>query len=271
MIPCVSLVRARRPVHNVPGRGSLASVREDPRRYPPADVPSPNDWPEPDDQGQQSPTGAEVLQLRPAICPAPVSSWSYLDGQLCGLFAVDIAGFNNAERDDDIQLYVHTSLYAMLRTAFDRSDIPWADCGYEDRGDGALVIVPPTLSAVGLVDPIPERLRALVRRHNRVSADAAHIQLRVAAHIGSVHHDGYGFVGHDVTLLCRLLDARPLKRMLAKSGADIAFIASTYLYDNVIRSRPSLVDPEVFQPMPVRVKETRTRAWAYALGASPAA
>jgi hypothetical protein len=197
--------------------------------------------------------------------------WPGLNGQLCGLFAVDIAGFNTADRDDDIQVYVHGALYVMLQTAFDRSGIPWADCAYEDRGDGVLVIVPPTLSAAGLVDPIPERLRALVRRHNRVSCDAARLQLRVAAHIGPVHHDGYGFVGHDVTLLCRLLDARPLKRMLAKSGAEVAFIASMYLYDNVIRSRPSLVDPDVFQPMPVRVKETRTRAWAYALGASPAA
>ena len=268
MIPCASRVRARRPVHNVPGRGSLASVGEDPRRYPLADVPLPNDWPEPDRQGQAS---AKILQLRPDPAATPVDSWSRLDGQLCGLFAVDIAAFNSADRDDDIQLYVHSSLYAMLKIAFDRSGIPWADCAYEDRGDGAVVVVPPTLSAAGLVDPIPERLRALVRRHNRVSADAAHIQLRVAAHIGSVHHDGYGFVGHDVTLLCRLLDARPLKRMLAKSGAEVAYIASGYLFDNVVRSRPSLVDPDVFQPMPVRVKETRTRAWAYALGASPAA
>jgi hypothetical protein len=207
----------------------------------------------------------------PEVMPAPGAFRDSLEGQLCGLFAVDIAGFSSADRDDDIQIYVHTALYAMLRTAFDRSDIPWADCAYEDRGDGVLVIVPPTLSAVGLVDPIPERLRALVRRHNRVSADAARIQLRVAAHIGSVQYDGYGFVGHDVTLLCRLLDARPLKRLLAESGAEVAFIASKYLYDNVIRSRPSLVDPEVFKPMPVRVKETRTRAWAYTLGASPAA
>jgi hypothetical protein len=232
--------------------------------------------------GQPSPGRASLTAIDsstpadPSVPPPDVNHatgrfWPDLDGQLCGLFAVDIAGFNAAERDDDIQMYLHEALYAMLQTAFNRSGIPWADCAYEDRGDGSLVIIPPTLSAAGLVDPIPERLRALVRRHNRVSAEAAHIQLRVAAHIGSVHHDGYGFVGHDVTLLCRLLDARPLKRMLAASGAEVAFITSKYLYDNVIRSRPSLVDPDVFQPMPVRVKETRTRAWAYALGAPPAA
>lgn len=54
--------------------------------------------------------------------------------------------------------------------------------------------------------------------------------------------------------------------MLAESGAEVAFIASNYLYENVIRRCSSLLDPILFQPMPIRVKETRTRAWAYALG-----
>ncbi|HLW78206.1 MAG TPA: hypothetical protein VKU44_01280 [Terriglobia bacterium] len=189
------------------------------------------------------------------------------DGQLCGLFAVDIAGFNGWHRDDDIQMYVHKSLYEMLQAAFDKSDVPWFSCAHEDRGDGALIIVPPMIPVAGLVDPVPERLRGLVRRHNRVSCEAARVQLRVAAHIGPVHNDGHGFVGRDVTLLCRLLDARPLKRMLAESGAEVAFITSAYVYENVIRRRPSLIDPALFQPLSVRVKETRTRAWAYIVGA----
>jgi hypothetical protein len=191
------------------------------------------------------------------------------DGQLCGLFAVDVAGFNGLCRDDDIQIYIHESLYEMLHIAFDRSGVPWFICIHEDRGDGVLVIVPPVVPIAGLVDPIPERLRGLVRRHNRVSCEAARIQLRVAVHIGPVHNDGHGFVGRDVNLLCRLLDARPLKRMLAESGAEVAFITSGYVYENVIRRRPSLVDPAVFQSLAVRVKETRTRAWAYVLGTLP--
>jgi len=191
------------------------------------------------------------------------------DGQLCGLFAVDIAGFNGLRRDDDIQIYVHESLYKMLQVAFDRSDVPWSTCAHEDRGDGVLVIVPPIFRVAGLVDPIPERLRRLVRRHNRVSCEAARIQLRVAAHIGPVHNDGHGFVGRDVNLLFRLLAAGSLKRMLAQSGAEVAFITSGYVYENVIRRRPSLVDPALFRPMSVQVKETRTRAWAYLLGALP--
>jgi hypothetical protein len=189
-----------------------------------------------------------------------------LDGQFCGLFAADIAGFNGSRRDDDIQLYVHKSLYEMLQTAFEKADVPWSGCAHEDRGDGVLVIIPPTIPMSGLVDPIPDRLRGLIRRHNRVSCDAARIQLRVATHIGPVHGDGHGFVGHDINLLCRLLDARALKRMLSESGAEVAYIASSYVYDNLIRRRPSLVDPALFQPLAVRVKETRTRAWAYVLG-----
>lgn len=189
------------------------------------------------------------------------------DGQLCGMFAVDVAGFASSDRDDDIQVYVHKSMYDMLETAFDRAGVPWRVCAHEDRGDGVFIVIPPTISAASLVHPIPDKLLGLVRRHNRVSCDAARIQLRLATHIGPVHHDGHGFVGHDVNLLHRMLEAPALKRMLAESGAEIAFITSSYLYENVVSRRPSLIDPCIFKPVTVRVKETRTRAWAYSVSA----
>ena len=180
----------------------------------------------------------------------------------CSLFAVDIAGFTRPLRDDDIQVYLRKSMYEMLETAFDRSDIPWADCSHEDRGDGVLVVAPPMVPA-GMLVPIPDRLRALIRRHNRVSCDAAHIQLRSALHLGPVHHDGHGFIGADVNLLCRLLDARQLKQRLANSTTEIGLIASDYLYNNVIRRQPSFVHPALFDSVRIQVKETRTRAWVY--------
>src|SRR5580693_3714515 len=102
------------------------------------------------------------------------SSLRVLDGQLCGLFGVDIVGFNGWWRDDDIQMYVHKALYEMLEAAFDRSDVPWSGCVHEDRGDGALVVIPPTIPVAGLVT-VPERLRVLVRRHNHLSCNAARV------------------------------------------------------------------------------------------------
>lgn len=188
-----------------------------------------------------------------------------LDGQLCGLLAVNIVGFNGWQRDDDIQIYIHKSLYEMLQAAFDRSGVPWSRCVHEDRGDGVLVVVPPTIPVAGLV-AVADKLIIPIRRHNRVSCDAARIQLRIAIHIGPVHYDGHGFVGHDVSLLFRLLDARPLRRMLSEAGADVAFAASGYVYENVIRRQPSLADVARFQRLSVRVKETKTCAWAYVLG-----
>lgn len=196
------------------------------------------------------------------------SSHVTLDGRICGLFAVDIVAFNSRQRDDDIQLYVHKSLYEMLQAAFDRSDVPWFSCAREDRGDGVLVVVPPAIPVTGIVT-VPDRLRALVRRHNHVSSDAARVQLRVAMHIGPIHHDGHGFVGHDVSLLFRLLDARALRRMLSESGAEVAFIASDDIYKHVIHRQPSLIDLAQFQRLHVRAKETNTYAWACTPGILP--
>ena len=90
-----------------------------------------------------------------AKTPAPPGG-----GQVCTLFAVDIAGFTGPHRDDDIRLYLHEELYQVLHKAFDGSGIPWADCFCEDRGDGALIVVPPAVPCKGLIDPLPERLRS---------------------------------------------------------------------------------------------------------------
>lgn len=187
------------------------------------------------------------------------------DEQWCCLFGVDIAGFNGSRRDNEIQAYVRKSLYEVMQAAFDRSGVPWDSCIYGDRGDGMLVVVPSTLPVAGLV-AVPDKLRSLIRRHNRLSSEAAGIQLRAAMHAGLIHEDDHGFVGQDVNLLARLLDSRLLKRMLAESRAEVVFIASDYVYRDVIRSHPSLVDPALFKQVKVQVKETRTRAWTYTPG-----
>jgi class 3 adenylate cyclase len=193
--------------------------------------------------------------------PAPPA-----DGQLCTVLAVDIAGFTASHRDDEIRLYLHEELYELLQKAFDGSGIPWARCFREDRGDGALIVVPPEIACKGIIDPLPERLRGLIRRHNHVSSPAAGIQLRAAAHIGPVEHDGHGFVGSDVNLLFRMLEARPLKRALAGTGAELALMVSEDVYRSLVCRCPSLVSPDAFQPVRFQVKRTRSRAWIYLPG-----
>jgi class 3 adenylate cyclase len=191
------------------------------------------------------------------------------DGQLCTVFAVDIAGFTRPGRDDEIRLYLHEKLYEVLERAFDGSGIPWKECFHEDRGDGALVVIPPEVACKGIIDPLPERLRGLIRRHNHVSCQAAEIQLRAAAHIGPVEHDTHGFVGSDINLLFRMLEARPLRHALAGSGAELALIVSDDVYRSLVCRCPSLISPEAFQRVRFQAKHTRARAWIYLPGAPP--
>lgn len=190
------------------------------------------------------------------------------DGQMCAVLAVDIAGFTRPDRDDDIRRYLHEKLYDYLQTAFDSSGVPWQGCFNEDRGDGALIVVPPGISFKGLIHPLPERLRGLIRRHNHVSRESAAIQLRAAAHIGPVEYDGHGFVGTDVNFAFRMLEARPVKGMLAASGAELCLAVSDYVYRSLVCRYPSLVYPDTFRTVRFRAKNTRARAWTYLPGAS---
>jgi len=205
---------------------------------------------------------ADVIRISPDRTPAWLTG-----GQICAIFAVDIVGFTRPDRDDDIRRYLHEKLYEFLRKAFDESGIPWEVCRSEDRGDGALVVVPPEISGKGLIDPLPERLRSLIRRHNHVSCPAARIQLRAATHIGLVEHDGHGFVGTDINFLFRMLEAQSLRRMLTARGAEVALIVSDYVYRTLVCRYPSQVSPEAFRRVRFQVKQTRAQAWMHIPGA----
>jgi len=119
-----------------------------------------------------------------------------------------------------------------------------------------------------LVSQLPDPLLAKLRHHNKVSSPAAQIQLRLALHAGLVTRDANGFAGQAAIHLFRILEAPPVKRELAVSGADLALIASDYVYDNFIRDARGPVNPDAYTHVKVNVKNTRTRAW-YRLGGGP--
>lgn len=186
------------------------------------------------------------------------------NGEVCPMFAVDIPGFT--DRDEEIQLYLRSALYQMLNAAFTASAIPWDLCEHHDRGDGALIIVPSAIPAHNLISPLPGQLRNQLRTHNWIVREPARMQLRAAIHIGPVYRDDHGIAGQDVNMLCRLLDAQPLRRALADSGAELALIVSDSFYDTVISRHPSLADPALFRPLRTLVKRTRVHARIHVLG-----
>lgn len=189
--------------------------------------------------------------------------------QHCVLLAVDVAAFTDPVRTDQVQLAIRRALYEVVTGAFDDCPLGWEDCLHEDRGDGMLVVIPARMPTITVVDPLLGRLAERLCRHNRSVPAPYALRLRVAAHIGEVHHDAHGLVGTAVNHLVRLLDAPPLKRALEDSGDEVALIVSDYFYDSVVRHAGGRVDPTAFWPVTVEVKQTRARGWVH-LPHSPA-
>jgi hypothetical protein len=188
-------------------------------------------------------------------------------GQVCGMLAFDIEGFTRSDRDEVIRIHLHKALYEIIMEAFEETGLPWDQCHHEDRGDGALVILPPSMSAQPVIHPFPERLCGLLRRHNRIAREAAQMRLRVAAHIGPVYSDSYGAIGDSLSLLFRMLEAAPLRKALAGSKTEVALVISDYMYDSLVVRHRTLVDPALFSPLKTQVKRTRVSAWTYLPGA----
>jgi effector-associated domain 2 (EAD2)-containing protein len=149
-----------------------------------------------------------------------------------------------------------------LRTSFYATGIPYDEvCYREDRGDGALVVVPPSYDTAVLLTTVVQRLRAEVRKHNDVSIEPARMRLRLAVHTGIARPDAEGLVGTAVNHAFRILEAVQLKEILRHTGAELALITSERVYEDVVQHGLGLVNPAEYHRVTLRVKETVTTAW----------
>src|SRR5215831_19073094 len=108
---------------------------------------------------------------------------------------VDVERFGDPSRTDLHRLAIRDGLYKALSQAFRKSRIAWAKCVSEDRGDGALILVPPDVPKARLVTSLPAGLVAAVNRHNAGCAEQERMRLRMALHAGEIHHDSHGVAG----------------------------------------------------------------------------
>jgi CRP-like cAMP-binding protein len=183
-------------------------------------------------------------------------------GQNCTILLVDIAGFGALIRTGADRRTVRAVMYKLLHDSFDGADIPWTACHREDRGDGALIIVPPSIPTAQVADRVIRGLVAGLAPHNHQASAALRIQLRVAIDVGPVVSDSEGVCSDAIIRAARLLEAPALKQRLGASSADLGFITSTFVYDAVIKH-----DPAGFQQVKVQVKEAKLTAWMRLSGA----
>jgi hypothetical protein len=208
------------------------------------------------------PSGRKIDLARTLGQPVtgPPATWG-VKSTHTALMAVDICSYGD-RHDEDVQLHLRAKMYGLLAETFKMTGPPWESVYYEDRGDGALIVLPPVVPAEVLLDPFAHHLLALLRRSNRYASDAARLRMRVAVHSGDVHADTYGVAGHAVVLLFRLLNCGRFKKMPAAEGADVALIVSASLYHETTH-RAGLVDAVSYEQIAVRNKETSTRAWVW--------
>ncbi|WP_395109377.1 cyclic nucleotide-binding domain-containing protein [Actinomadura sp. SCN-SB] len=198
---------------------------------------------------------------RPPGAPVPP-----LAGQHCAVLFVDVAGFSAPHRNDQDRREIRRVLYVLLEEAFERSGVPWGACHHEDRGDGALIVVPAGIPAGLIVHPLIGRLSAALARHNRGAREPVRIRLRAALDVGPVTADRHGVNGYAIIRAARLLEAPALKTRLNGSSAPLGFVVSDQVYDSVVRHAPAPVDPAAYIRAQVTVKESRLTAWTYLPG-----
>ncbi|MER6816036.1 cyclic nucleotide-binding domain-containing protein [Spirillospora sp. NPDC000708] len=190
---------------------------------------------------------------RPALPAGPSGN--------CTILITDIQGFSSPRRTDADRRHVLDAMYASLEEAFAASGIDFGDLYTEDRGDGALIVVPPGTPTEQVLDPMLARLAVELRRYNRRAAEPARLQLRAAAHVGPVQKGPRGVSGISIITTRRLVDAPAVKRRVADTGADLAFVASEFVFDTVLAPAPGFVDPARYARVRVRVKEASLSAW----------
>lgn len=176
------------------------------------------------------------------------------------IVVVDVAKFGDRARGDMHRSAVRDGLFDALEHAFNEAGIDWRACEVQTRGDGALILVPARFPERQLVDRVPTRLAAGVRRHNAKFAALGEMRLRLAFHSGPVEIVENGSADAPVLLACRLVDSDEAREAQQASDDPITIIVSEVFYRDTVLNEPA-AEPEAYQRVPLRVKEGNTIAW----------
>jgi class 3 adenylate cyclase len=196
---------------------------------------------------------------KPVVDPGPLHR---------SIMVLDVAGFGRW--DNSTQLVVRGVLNTAVREAFRGTGVRWSALAVEDRGDGAIILVPATVSKVDLLDPVIPSLVASIRRHNATVDPSLRIRLRISLHAGEVHQDATGWVGTDLNVACRLVSSAAVRRdLLQRPAADLLVVVSEVIYQGVVRHGYRRIVPDTYAPLHVLAKELSVRAWVHVPDAAP--
>jgi tetratricopeptide (TPR) repeat protein len=180
------------------------------------------------------------------------------------IVAMDVAG--SGARTDPLQLRMRADLRKIVADGFAEQGIDANRLHQSDLGDGLRLIVGPETSPALLLDPFVPGLADALRRHRAAVSDTARLRLRLAVHGGPLHRDSGGWAGRPLIECARMLDAAPVRRVLAvDDDVDLVLVVSQRIYDDVV-SHGYVLDPAMFHPVGIAEKETTATVWIYVPG-----
>ena len=195
----------------------------------------------------------------------PVPYAQPLNGENCTIILSDVAGFGARTRTDEDRRIIREALLSITHTVL--QDIPdvWS---WDDRGDGLLTVIPPSVPTGRIIEQLHRELPGALEEHNRAYHEAARIHLRVAICVGPVASYRMGVSGEAIIVTARLVDAPILKKAMEISRASLGVIASTFIYESVIRHTQTLAG---YSEVQVNVKESSLVAWMKLFETAPSA
>jgi class 3 adenylate cyclase len=184
-------------------------------------------------------------------------------GENCTIIYTDVVGFSSALRDDHDRLRIRHELAMMTYSAL---KAVWEECFWDDRGDGFLVVIPPTVPTAKVLEYLLLALPIALKRHNEGCAPGTRFQLRAALDVGAVVSDDIGVSGQVIINTKRLLDCPALKRAVADSDVPLGLVVSDAMYQYTVKHARSVTDPEAYRKIRVRARDISLSAWMSLVG-----
>lgn len=183
-----------------------------------------------------------------------------LSGQNCTIVYTDVVGFAAVSRRDFDRLVVRRASTDMTKAALAPF---WNACSVGDRGDGLLIVVPPDIPTLTVLEPLLTVLPGELTKHNNSHGEPVRVQLRVAVDVGPIVADTMGVSGEAIIHAARMLEAPEFKQAMTDAGTSLGMIVSGFVYDIAIKHGTNPLDPAGFAEVQVKVKESEMPAWMY--------
>jgi hypothetical protein len=169
------------------------------------------------------------------------------------LLAVDVEKYS--ARDAREQLRAQTDLRNILSIAAENVGLDRSQWYEQVSGDGELAVLPEDVDVSLVVGDFTRQLQLVLAEFNQRHTRTARLRIRVALHHGTLTPGPFGPAGDAPIVVSRLLNAKPLRRVLAEHpDRDVALIVSSSLYRDVVSTGFCALDPEGFRAVRINAK-----------------